>query len=138
MNVFTATSYGTGPLGYTRLPSAQQTPSRHRFSDIQVYSPIWKGRTPLGFFAGLGLCGHPISLFLAPGRMNLMLPVEELNPVFRLADDPVASERAIRQCAEWSGCQTASHVALVSDVNRLGLPAAGSHQGRGKLAANER
>lgn len=101
-------------------------------------SPIWKGQTPLGFFAGLGACGYPISLFLAPGRMNLMLPVEELNPVSRLADDPVAFERAIPQCAAWRGYQTASHVALVSDVDRLGLPAAGSCQGRGKLAANER
>ena len=138
MSVLTAASHGTGPLGSTPLPSEQQTPSRHRFSDVQVYSPIWKGQTPLGFFAGFGVCDHPISLFLAPGRMNLMLPVEELNPVSRLADDPVASERAIPQCAAWHGYQSASHAAPVSDVNQLGLPAAGSCQGRGKSAASER
>ena len=94
MNIFTATSYGAGLLGHTRLPSERQIPSRHRFSDVQVYSPIWKEQTPLRPFAGFDVCGHPTS-FLPPGRMNFMLPVEELNPVSWLADDPIASERAI-------------------------------------------
>ena len=60
-----------------------------------------------------------------------MLAVKKLNPLFRIADEPMVSEQAVRQQTGQGKCENADQVALASDFNRLGFPAAGNRKSRG-------